>query len=271
MIHINSFKAVQIEILTKETSASIGFATGFICEYKQRFFLVTNWHVLSGQNFETKQVTHPSGAIPGYFNLSYYVAKNKIGNQLQPILINASKLPLYDTSITYENDELVISPSESDNKLWFEHPIHGSDIDVGILDITEDISKEEGITIIGYDISKETNEAENLNVMDEVFVIGYPLKSSTTPNAFPIYKGATIASEPNIYKLPMFYVDGKTKSGMSGSAVIKRLDIKLKETTNGLTLTHGAVKLIGIYSGRERQAKDEYEAELGIVYAVPRF
>jgi hypothetical protein len=60
MIHINSFKAVQIEILTKETSASIGFATGFICEYKQRFFLVTNWHVLSGQNFETKHMVYPN-------------------------------------------------------------------------------------------------------------------------------------------------------------------------------------------------------------------
>ncbi|PHN93501.1 hypothetical protein CSC80_11300 [Maribacter sp. 6B07] len=120
------------------------------------------------------------------------------------------------------------------------------------------------------DIDEEISKDLKIGIMDDIFVTGFPLKTNTTPNKFPIYKGATIASEPDIFNsLPMFYIDGKTKSGMSGSPVIKKDNtIKTIATPTGITLNQGRIGLAGVYSGRDRQEKDEYEAELGIVWRL---
>ena len=102
--------------------------------------------------------------------------------------------------------------------------------------------------------------------MDNVFIVGFPLKTNTTPNQYPIYKGATIASEPYLYKVPMFYVDGKTKRGMSGSAVVKKHGMKVHQEPTQFRFNEGRLDLIGVYSGRDAVADSEYEAELGIVW-----
>jgi len=262
-IHINSFKSVQIEALSKETKASLGYATGFICNYKDKYFLLTNWHVVSGRNFESKEIIHASGAVPGYFNLTFQVGKNKTETSLQPMTCNIPNLVLYDYKI--EEQKLIMG----DTPLWIEHPEKGSDMDIAAIEITSDIPHHEEIATIAYEIEKESEKNFPLNVMDNVFIVGYPLKSTTTPNAYPIYKGATIASEPNVFKdLPMFYIDGKTKKGMSGSPVIKRENLKVTQDEAKISFTEGNVNLIGIYSGRERQSKDEHEAELGIVWRM---
>lgn len=262
-LHINSFKSVQIEALSKETKASLGYASGFICDYKGKYFLLTNWHVVSGRNFESKKIIHPSGTVPGYFNLTFQVAKNKTETNLEPMTCKINNLLLYDYTI--EEQEVIIS----DTPLWTEHPERGSDIDIAAIEITSNLKNQEEIDTIAYELEKELDISFPLNVMDNVFIIGYPLKSTSTPNFYPIYKGATIASEPNMFKdLPMFYIDGKTKKGMSGSPVIKREPLKITQDKGVIKFSEGSTNLIGIYSGRERQAKDEYEAELGIVWRM---
>ena len=103
--------------------------------------------------------------------------------------------------------------------------------------------------------------------MDQAFVTGYPLSATTTPNGLPIYKSGTIASEPRIFDSePRIYIDGKTKTGMSGSPVMvkQRTQPEKCDTLRGAAAN--TLDFIGIYSGRDRQEQSEFEAELGIVW-----
>ncbi|WP_156343547.1 hypothetical protein [Limnohabitans sp. 63ED37-2] len=136
------------------------------------------------------------------------------------------------------------------------------------IDITKNLVEINPYNIEFFDLAKEIEKSEiDLGVMDDVFIVGFPLKTKTTPNCYPIYKGATIASEPFQYTdLPIFYIDGKTKKGMSGSPVIKKHKFDLKILNGKMTGTKDRIDLIGTYSGRDTTAEDEYTAELGIVW-----
>jgi hypothetical protein len=262
-LHINSFKSVRIEGLAIDTKASLGFATGYLISYLGRKYLVSNWHVFTGRNFQTREIIHPSGTNPGYFNLTFFIAKDKTTKSIMPINCSIEKLSLYERDISF-TDEIIY---DYNKPLWLEHKTK-KDIDVSLIDITDFLPIDDGIDIQFFDLEKELQKSDvNLSVMDDVFIIGYPLSSSTTPNDFPIYKNATIATEPKFFRqLPIFYIDGKTKKGMSGSPVIKKQPIKVVNDDNKISISEGRIDLIGTYSGRERQEKDLYEAELGIVW-----
>ncbi len=239
-------------MLAEETMASLGFATGFFCIYKSQIFLVTNWHVATGRNFQTKESLHFSGAIPAYFKLSFWYAHNRSNETVSPQFAIIDKFALYN---------------ECDEPIYREHPIFSNKIDVVAIPFGITISGTENNEIICIDIEKELEKKDSLEVMQPLFIVGYPLESTLTPNKFPIYKYGTIATEPYIYKdSPLFYVDGKTKKGMSGSQVVYKQELKVDIQPNEITKTEGRIDFIGIYSGRERQENTLFEAELGIVW-----
>ncbi len=241
-INITSVRGVLIRAYTDETEYELGSASGFLCTYKHRYFLVTNWHVFSGKNFETKELINSNAAIPEKIDFEFASMTEKDGDRFRPIRVLGNKIPLYHDG----------------EPLYRTHPSNGSDYDVSVLEL--DLIPQ--INDSTFDVSKEISKESKLAVMDQVFIVGYPLKTSTTPNDYPIYKAATVASEPDIYSKPLFYVDGKTKKGMSGSPVIKKHGIKF----DGVTFTEGRIDLVGIYSGRNGATSDESEAELGIVW-----
>ena len=248
-----SLNSVRIEVLSENTKQNLGWASGSFCTYKKQIFLVTNWHVVSGRNFQTNNPIHHSGAIPGFLNLEFHVIRNA-------------------SDKTFYHDECEINDVElfNDFKPTYKiHPVFGSKIDIAILNLTSIFELHSDVKILGYDLEK-LNPIE-LHAMDDVFVVGFPLMSNTTPNKYPIYKNATIASEPDAFEseLPIFYVDGKTKSGMSGSPVVKRSRLNIEKMNNQDALIKPEqITFIGVYSGRERQEDDEYQAELGIVWRV---
>lgn len=83
----------------------------------------------------------------------------------------------------------------------------------------------------------------------------------------PIWKKASIATQPDIDSLPKILIDTATRSGLSGSPVImQRVGVHgmvnaqvMSETTFGRIR-----KFIGVYSGRI--GDDELKAQLGIVW-----
>lgn len=111
----------------------------------------------------------------------------------------------------------------------------------------------------------------------EVFVLGYPRGVAST-GIFPIWKRASIASEPQgtislggiLYK-NVFYIDGLTKSGMSGSPVVclaKPGDEFHTEDGVRVPIEKAEPFLIGVYAGRDGVMQEEYELSLGRVWKI---
>ena len=87
---------------------------------------------------------------------------------------------------------------------------------------------------------------------------------------FPIWKKASIASEPNIdiQQMPYFFIDTATRSGMSGSPVViyRKRSFTIEEESTGKFSGH-ITKLIGVYSGRIGADSDMIsDAQLGRVW-----
>ena len=208
-----------------------------------RTFLVTNWHVVSGRHFQTRQALHRSRALPGSLTVHAHVMRAR----------DTDPVPSASTAFR-------IALLGADGRpRWREHPLFGADIDVIALEIGSALPL--GTQVCPIDLEQELATELQLAVMDQAFVTGFPLQARTTPNSLPIYKSGTIASEPSVFdSQPRIYIDGKTKTGMSGSPVmVKRASEDGRTTVEDL-------RFIGVYSGRDRQERSEFEAELGIVW-----
>ena len=246
-VNLHSFRVARLELFARDTGARLGDATGFFCLYRRRTFLVTNWHVVSGRHFQTQRALHSSGALPGTLTVHAHVTRAH----------EAATVPSSSTAF-----QLALHTRDGRPR-WFEHPLFGGDVDVVALDVGAALPA--GVQVYRIDLETELAAKVALAVMDQAFVTGYPLNASTTPNSLPIYKSGTIASEPAVFdSQPRIYIDGKTKTGMSGSPVmIKRV---AGATRRGAQATHADLRFIGVYSGRDRQEQSEFEAELGIVW-----
>ncbi len=245
-IHEHSLRVAQVDVLAQKTRRKLSSATGFWCNYKSQIFFVTNWHVVSGRNFETnKPVDTRTCALPGQLIIRGHAKLDRTSHKPYELVIE-----LYDHNGTSQ---------------WHEHPNYGSKVDVVAIQVNS--NKLNGNDIFCLDIDTELEKNVQINVMDQAFVTGYPLEASTTPNKFPIYKSGIIASEPTIFNAePRFYIDGKTKKGYSGSPVVLKQSDSVNQTAKINGFTHETLNFIGIYSGRDRQEETEFEAELGIVW-----
>jgi hypothetical protein len=246
--NLHSFRVAKLEILAVDTLARLGDATGFFCAYRGHTFLVTNWHVVSGRHYQTNAPLHRSQALPGVLKVHAHIASQTVGPVTPPTSSTVFQIAL-------------LNPDGSG--CWLEHPLFGSNVDVVAIEVSSRIS--DCAKIFRIDLESELNNDAHLEVMDQAFVTGYPLSATTTPNSLPIYKSGTIASEPLVFDSePRIYIDGKTKTGMSGSPVmIKR---SAKNTREAERWLRNGLRLVGIYSGRDRQEQTEFEAELGILW-----
>ena len=239
----------KLEILAHATAVLLGEATGFFCEYAGRTFLVTNWHVVAGRHFQTKLPLHRSQALPGSLKVHTHISKT------------TSSVAAPSSSTVF--NIALLDHSGAPN--WLEHPLFGCDVDViaiAVDTLIPDCSK-----IYRIDLAAEMARDTQLAVMDQAFVTGYPLSATTTPNSLPIYKSGTIASEPRVFDSePRIYIDGKTKTGMSGSPVMVKHRGASPENDGPNGLGANTLDFVGIYSGRDRQERSEFEAELGIMW-----
>ena len=149
--------------------------------------------------------------------------------------------------------------------VWYEHPSYGHAVDVVAIPLATKVRDTYKLFPINeIDFDSQFKE----KVADEAYVIGY-LFSATPYLQMPIWKKASIASEPdiNIDGLPKFLIDTATRPGLSGSPVVmQRIGIH-GATSKGMMPDSliGAIRnFIGVYSGRI--GVDEVKAQLGIVW-----
>ena len=223
-------------------------ATCFFSQQNGRFYIVTNWHVVSGKDADTLECLNCNAAIP-----------NKLRIYL-PKYIEEEGCQFSDTFFV----EVDLYDGEG-NKLWYELECNGKMVDVVLVPF----KKETDLFFIPIEKAEDPfNENTEFQIADNIFIIGFPF--GQIGGCMPIWKRASVASEPeyDMDDMPYYYADTATRSGMSGSPVILYKDrsgtvIDGKEGVSSRHLT----KLVGIYSGRiGADTGNRNDAQLGRVW-----
>lgn len=223
-------------------------ATGCLYRYGDQTYLITNRHVLSGRNSLTGEPMHSCLALPGHLAVHF---------------------PL-DGAITRQTVATYDLKDSAGGFRWLEHPLSGA-IDVGALPI--DIPPGAATFHINDALQAHGMAAREdfFFVSQDVWVIGFP--RGIRVNGLPIWKRATIASEPRFSPEALKHrilLDTATREGMSGSPVLY-----VNKTLSPLTFDGreqevdfpSARVLLGIYSGRLADS-DELAAQIGIAWGA---
>jgi len=234
----------QLAIGFTETDIIFSTGTGFIFIYNDKYYLITNWHNVTGRNPQTGEpLSEKHAGIPNIF-LTYIRIKNGNGQA------KLEKIFLYE-------DEEMTKPK------WFVHPDHKEKIDVVAIELN---SNDEVV----YSAINKSDFDNNIppEVGDDCFIIGYPFEDFRYLG-LPIWKRASISTEPTVNEdqLPKILVDTATRPGLSGSPVIYQRT-GIHNMTDGLLSDDSLIGRIrgflGVYSGRI--GKGEIHAQLGIVW-----
>ena len=247
IITINPYSMASYYVDVFFNDIKLSNATCFFTKIKDTYYLVTNWHIVSGRNADTKECLNKMGSVPN--KLRVYVPKEGDNSTIS-----------YCDSF-YMDVELL---DQDGNKLWYEMERNNRMIDVAIIPL-KDIK---GICTTIEQAEEPFNEQVHFEIASEIYIIGFPFGKQT--GYIPIWKKASVASEPelDVEEMPYFFADTATKSGMSGSPVILYKDrpavlFSEKEKKMSRHLT----KFVGIYSGRiGANDIEKGDAQLGRVW-----
>jgi hypothetical protein len=204
------------------------------------YWLVTNWHVLSGRNVQTGEAMHSSKATPDEV-LVHLPTKN-----LQIRLPVRYKLR-----------------NEDGEALWLEHPILGQQVDVAALALPRTLLTE---AIQHWINPNDENSPIWISVGERLSVVGFPF-GITAGLGLPIWTQAFVAThiELDFDDSPCFLIDARTREGQSGSPVVYYSASGVYPSQWGGTEmgTAGETRSLGIYSGRINK-----ESDLGRVWKL---
>jgi len=168
-------------------------------------------------------------------------------NQLEIQFRIRKRLPNGDVSRPLKMQ--VSLEDEFGERTWIEHP-HGSEVDVAALPLRIKEDEENQFFCMNEIDSLDSWQPEPSS---DAFIVGYP-EGFSADFGTPIWKRASIASEPNVSfeGKPIILVDTIGNRELSGAAVIAR--------ASGMHLPSGKLdgdavigswkKFLGIYSGR---------------------
>ncbi|MEI7049583.1 trypsin-like peptidase domain-containing protein [Pseudomonas koreensis] len=240
-----SFNISKLELFSN--GISLGTATGFFLKQNTQWYLITNWHVLSGRFPTNGQPRHWSLAVPDQCKFIFYELQ---GEKLAPHVV------------TYELNHPI-----DGSALWFQHPKYGQQVDIAALPLDpRHVGKAKDLLEPGgHDPSML------IDLGQEIFIPGFPL-GFAGDGFMAIWKRASVASSLEIgdgINLK-FYVDTATREGMSGSPCIAIANWKyysLDRSTGKVTVVDRPLswRLLGVYSGRLNPS-DSFEAQIGLVW-----
>ena len=244
----------------------LGHATGFFyhgrLDGKPNYWLVTNWHVVSGRNAldPTVCLNRKTGAVP---------------NRLQLRLILAAATPEYAAN-AHQRQLLMQEQSVQlyDNEgraIWKQHRLK-NEIDIAVINCAGGVTKNR-YQVVGANEAAQQNDMA-IEIGNDVFILGYPLGFSHFLET-PIWKKGSIASEPNFETLDTkgrIIIDATTRAGMSGAPVFMRAKTHYVSENGEIKAHVNATRLIGIYASRPNlksqgdDVEEDRRAEVGYVY-----
>lgn len=268
-----SYTSIYIETYFNDTL--ITKASGFFYNKQDRYYLVTNYHVLSGRNHiadsnGVHQPLHNRGAIPNKVKTYIYGWSSGNNGEIST-----------DEGIVCEFTLI----DKDENPLYKANKYTCSEyMDIAILPVNVTLNsfwKSKKLLCVNDAYYKKFESKNIIHPSDDVFILGYPF-GKRDDSGTSIWKRGSIAS--NLANRLKFYVDTSTRSGMSGSPVFY---INKDDTA---WLKYGgkdifeeklySIEFIGVYSGRvineQSTDKDSYiaikesdvdvAAQLGIVW-----
>jgi hypothetical protein len=231
-----SVATVPLEMFFNATPLSIG--TSFIWSQSGSFYLITNWHNVTGKDPLTGRHLSSTCAEPNRLK-AWLNTKCALGSKFQE---------------TIELRDANGAPN------WLIHPQLGNQVDVVALPIAPNTEPD------WHAINQLPALDLTLSVGHDVFILGYPF--GIGPAGLPIWKRGSIAYEPQVFAPDQRYmlVDSASRPGMSGSPVIRR-SWGTHATSDGSTIMNGTMetKFVGVYSGR-LATSDPLDAQLGLVW-----
>ncbi|MHB1095629.1 MAG: S1 family peptidase [Gemmatimonadaceae bacterium] len=235
-VRVDPLTLTSLFIVSGVRDNVLGTATGFVVRWKDRPFLVTNWHVLTGRHAETGKPLSDSGALPDEIAI-YHHSGVRLGQWV------LRREPLY----------------RNGQQLWLQHP-KGQSVDVAVLPLTQ----LDGVELRPLELELASVEMETLVGMP-VSIVGFPL-GLKEPVGFAIWKTGHIATDPDVprHGLPLFLVDATTRSGMSGSPVILRRSDGIALRGDAIVAASPSNRFLGVYSSRLNS--DDESLELGNVW-----
>ncbi|WP_043463938.1 hypothetical protein [Kitasatospora sp. MBT66] len=139
---------------------------------------------------------------------------------------------------------------EHGRPLWYEHPVHGVEVDVIALPIPQNV--EEAVDLISYQVAE--SPLSRVDIASELFVIGFPIGfSSLRANAaLGVWCRGTVAWPPSLdwEGLPRMLLDFRARPGQIGSPVVAYMD-----DTRAFIMSDGRPAegrwwdLVGMYGG----------------------
>ncbi|WP_426586046.1 S1 family peptidase [Mucilaginibacter sp. R-33] len=230
---IDSLSVISLKIETYNNNSQLSTATGFVIEKNNKYYLITNLHVLTGVDYYSHAIQDSLQRIPNWIaiwhnaaNLGYW---QKIGEPL------------------YNNDN---------TKRWIECG-HTPDkpFDIVALPLS---NLPNTISLYPLDIIHHFNSDMRVLPGFPASIIGFPYGLSAA-GRLAIWKTGHIASDLDVDSdgLPIFMIDATTRPGMSGSVVVVRQSNYVD--TNGTTMVGSIGTLFtGIYSAQSNQEEIGY-------------
>jgi hypothetical protein len=203
-----------------------GCATGFFFSNNERLYLVTNKHVIYGDNYA----------------------------QGQPI-IDALRLNLHTNRADFtQNEEVTIPLFDGIARKWLEHT-HPA-VDVVLLPLNIDRAR----FVIGpidrtfIELSHQFGEII-VDDFEKIFVMGYPFGWYDHVNNLPITRIGHLSSPFKVpfQNMPLMMGDVVTHKGMSGGPVfmsLKDFSVKMRDGSRSKMLGQKKILLVGINSGQ---------------------
>lgn len=248
-IEPNPISTASHKITLRFSGQKLSVGTAFFYQHAESYWLVTNWHNLSGRNPHTgKPLSTSTGAVP---------------NEL--VLHAAEWVTDGDKIFLHWLERVINLLDDAGEPKWKIHSEFRERVDIAAMEFK---------TI--PDSLRAANDEERLGLSKfkvragmDAFVLGFPLGISGGEK-FPIWKRASIASEPSVDVdgLPKILIDTATREGMSGSPVyVRNTGWWLPEGKSGMEnhVIGEGTRFIGIYSGRVL-GEDFLSAQLGIVW-----
>lgn len=235
-INIHPLSTTSLFLQIGHKNQPVASATGFVVKFNTIYYLVTNWHVVTGRHPISNKPILQNQIIPNELNIIHH-SLQRLGSWIPKV-------------------ENLFNPDGTSR--WLEH-LQGRNVDIILLPL---VNLDNNIKIYPFDLNLADADMKPEPAMP-VSIIGYPL-GLATGERFPIWKTGHIASDPDLdyYKnKPAFLIDATTREGMSGSPVVLRANHYETRAGEQVITTGMRTLFLGVYSGRIGG-----DSELGLVW-----